>query len=173
MDPLDYVRTHRLDMVTAASTLIRAYQTSGAARANGRMASFEEWDDIVRQTVVWVGTTVAVGEFGDPMELVREAQIADPMLDALGDLLQGLFRRFDTAWFTGRDVQKAADTSLSPTLKEALNDLAGRDIASNARSIGKLLTSHKGQIAQGLHLSARKLNTKDAISFRVEQEGGP
>ncbi|MEI6800402.1 MAG: hypothetical protein WCO04_14490, partial [Pseudomonadota bacterium] len=173
MDPLDHVRTHRLDMVTAACTLIRAYQTSGADRAQGRMASFEEWDDIVRQTVVWVGTTVAVGEFGDPMELVREAQVDDPMVDALGGLLQALFKRFDTAWFTGRDVQKAADTSLSPTLKEALNDLAGRDVSSNARSIGKVLSAHKGQIAHGLHLSARTLNTKDAISFRVEQEGGP
>ncbi len=173
MDPLEHVRNHRLDMVTAACTLIRAYQMSGADRAQGRMASFEAWDDIVRQTVVWIGTTVAVGEYGDPMELVREAQVDDPMLDALGDLLQALFRRFDTAWFTSKDVQKAADTSLSPTLKEALNDLAGRDLSSNARSIGKVLSAHKGQIAHGLHLSARKLNTKDAISFRVEQEGGP
>jgi hypothetical protein len=95
------------------------------------------------------------------------------MVDALGDLLQALFRRFGTAWFTGKDVQKAADTSLSPTLKEALNDLAGRDLSSNARSIGKVLSAHKGQIAHGLHLSARKLNDKDAISYRVEQECGP
>ena len=43
-DPLDHVRNHRLDMVTAACTLIRAYQTSGTDRAQGRMASFEEWD---------------------------------------------------------------------------------------------------------------------------------
>jgi hypothetical protein len=173
MDPLDHVRTHRLDMVTAACTLIRAYQTSGAASAKGRMASFEEWDDIVRQTVVWVGATVSIGEFGDPMELVREAQVDDPMVDALGDLLQALADRFGATWFTGKDVQRVIDGSILLTLKEALNDLAGRDISSNARSIGKLLSAHKGQIAHGLHLSARKLNSKDAVTYRVEKEGVP
>ena len=173
MDPLDHVRIHRLDMVTAACTLIRAYQTSGADRAQGRMASFEEWDDIVRQTVVWVGTTMAVGEFGDPMELVREVQAADPVVDALGDLLQGLSDRFGSTWFTSKDVQAEAENGFWVNLKEALNDLAGRDVSSNARSIGKVLSAHKGQIAHGLHLSARKLNTKDAVSYRVEQEGGP
>jgi hypothetical protein len=173
MDPLDHVRTHRHDMVAAACTLIGAYQTSGAARAKGRMASFEEWDDIVRQTVVWVGANVSIGEFGDPMELVREAQVDDPMVDALGDLLQALADQFGATWFTGKDVHRVIDGSILLTLKEALNDLAGRDISSNARSIGKVLSAHKGQIAHGLHLSARKLNTKDAVSYRVEQEGGP
>jgi hypothetical protein len=173
MDPLDHVRIHRQDMVTAACTLIRAYQTSGADRAQGRMASFEEWDDLVRQTVVWVGTTMAVGAFGDPMELVREAQAADPVVDALGDLLQGLSDRFGSTWFTSKDVQAEAAKGFWVNLKEALNDLAGRYVSSNARSIGKVLSAHKGQIAHGLHLSARKLNTKDAVSYRVEQEGGP
>ncbi len=173
VDPLAHVRTHRLEMVTAACTLIRAYQSSGVPRAKGRMASFEDWDDIVRQTVVWVGTVLAPGEYGDPMELIREVQAADPTLDALGDLLQALSEQFSGEWFTGKDVQKAADTSISLTLKEALNDVVGRDISSSPRSIGKLLSGRNGQIAHGLHLTARKLNAKDAVSYRVEQEGGP
>jgi hypothetical protein len=173
MDPVAHVRQHRLEMATAACTLIRAYQTSGAPRAKGRMASFEDWDDIVRQTVVWVGTIVAPGEFGDPMDLVREAQAADPMVDALGDLLQALSEQFTAEWFTGKDVQKSIETSISLTLKDALNDVAGRDISANARSIGKLLSGRNGQIAHGLRLTARKANTKDAVSYRVEKEGGP
>ncbi|HCY99636.1 MAG: hypothetical protein A3D16_19175 [Rhodobacterales bacterium RIFCSPHIGHO2_02_FULL_62_130] len=173
MDPLAHVRTHRLEMATAICTLIRAYQTSGAPRAKGRMASFEDWDDIVRQTVVWVGTVLAPGEYGDPMDLVREAQAADPMVDALGDLLQALSAQFSDDWFTGKDVQKSIETSISLTLKDALNDVAGRDISENARSIGKLLSGRNGQIAHGLRLTARKVNTKDAVSYRVEKEGGP
>jgi hypothetical protein len=171
IDPFDHVRTHRLDLVTAACTLIRAYQASGVPRAKGRMASFEDWDDIVRQTVVWVGTALAPNEYCDPMELVREAQAADPVVDALGDLLQALADRFGDAWFTGLDVQKAVDTSFSLTLKDALNDLAGRDISNSARSIGKVLSARKGQIAHGLHLTGRKPNDKDAVSYRVQHEG--
>lgn len=173
MDPLAHVGRHRLDMVTAACTLIRGYQTSGVPRAKGRMASFEDWDDIVRQTVVWVGTVLAPGEYGDPMDLVREAQAADPMIDALGDLLQALEDRFGATWFTGKDVQVAAETGDWASIKEALNDLAGRDIAANARSIGRVLSGHKGKIAHGLRLTARRLNDKVAVSYRVEEAGDP
>jgi hypothetical protein len=172
MAPFAHVANHRLDMVTAACTLIRAYQSSGVPRAKGRMASFEDWDDIVRQTVVWVGTVLAPGEYADPMELVREAQAADPVVDALGDLLQALADRFGDAWFTGSDVQKAAGAPSCLTLKDALNDLAGRDISTSARSIGKLLSTRKGQIVHGLYLASRKLNAKDAVSYRVQREGG-
>jgi hypothetical protein len=136
------------------------------------MASFEDWDDIVRQTVVWVGTVLAPGEYDDPMELVREAQAADPVVDALGDLLQALADRFGDAWFTGSDVQKAAGAPSCLTLKDALNDLAGRDISTSARSIGKLLSTRKGQIVHGLYLASRKLNAKDAVFYRVQREGG-
>lgn len=171
MDPFDHVQTHRLDLVTAACTLIRAYQSSGAPRAKGRMASFEEWDDIVRQTVAWVGTTLAPGEYGDPMEIVREAQAADPTVEALGDLLQLLSEKFGSKWFTGKDVELAGAAGYFSPLKEALSDVAGEDISGNARRIGKLLSARKGQIAHGMFLTSRKPNEKDAVCYRVEHEG--
>ncbi len=57
LDPLAYVKTHRLDMVRAALIIMRGYLTSGAGRvAAGRIASFEIWDDLVRQSVCWLAT---------------------------------------------------------------------------------------------------------------------
>ena len=57
LDPLAYVKAHRLDMVRAALTIIRGYLTSGAGRiAAGRTASFEIWDDLVRQSLCWLAT---------------------------------------------------------------------------------------------------------------------
>lgn len=173
MDPLAHVRTHRLDMVTAACTLMRAYLSSGSDRAPGRMASFEDWDDVVRQTVVWVGTNVAPGEYGDPMDLVREAQAADPNVDALGALLQVLSDRFGAEWFTSKDVETACAADFSTRIKEALSDVAGVDVSGSARRIGKLLSSRKGQIALGLRLTAGKSNGKDAVSYCVEEASGP
>lgn len=171
MDPLGHVRTHRLHMVTAACTLIRAYQTSGVPRAEGRMASFEDWDDIVRQTVVWVGTVLAPGEYEDPMELVREAQAADPTVEALGELLLLLSERFGKNWFTGRDVELACAADFFSRIKEALSDVAGVDVSGSARRIGKLLSARKGQIAHGLRLTCHKPNDKDAVLYRVQREG--
>ena len=55
LDPLDYVLEHRIDLAGAALVLIRGWLSSGAPRAAGRMASFEAWDDLVRQTVCWIG----------------------------------------------------------------------------------------------------------------------
>jgi hypothetical protein len=146
MDPLAHVRMHRLDMVTAACTLIRAYQTSGADRAVGRMASFEDWDDIVRQTVVWVGTTVAPGQYGDPMDLVREAQAADPSINALGDLLRVLGDCFGAEWFTGKDVEKACAADLSSRIKEALSDVAGVDVSGSARVSASCCRPGRGRL---------------------------
>ena len=78
LDPLDYILDHRIDLACSALVLIRGWLTSGAARAEGRMASFEAWDDLVRQTVCWIGTEIAPGEYGDPLDLVRRAQRQRP-----------------------------------------------------------------------------------------------
>ncbi len=48
LDPLSYVRSHRLEMAATALTFIRGFLSSGAERAEGRMASFEVWDDYIR-----------------------------------------------------------------------------------------------------------------------------
>ena len=90
LDPLDYVLDHRTELACAALVLIRGWLTSGAARAEGRMASFEAWDDLVRQTVCWIGTEIAPGEFGDPLDLVRRAQGSDPEQESLFALLEAL-----------------------------------------------------------------------------------
>lgn len=62
LDPLEYVLDNRLELACAALVLIRGQLSSGAPRAEGRMASFEAWDDLVRQTVCWIGAEVASGE---------------------------------------------------------------------------------------------------------------
>ena len=90
LDPLDYVLDHRMELACAALVLIRGWLSSGAARAEGRMASFEAWDDLVRQTVCWIGAEIAPGEFGDPLDLVRRSQGSDPEQESLFALLEAL-----------------------------------------------------------------------------------
>ena len=108
VDPLQWVLDHRLEMVAAACILIRARFTHLHKPVQGRLASFEAWDDLVRQTVCWADSALCPYEFGDPMDLVREAQAADPEADALFALLDALREQFDTAEFTAKEVQSVA-----------------------------------------------------------------
>jgi hypothetical protein len=93
--PLAQTLTHRLDLVAAALTLVRAWIAAGRPRhGTGRTASFESWDDLVRQPVCWVSQWDA--RFDDPLKATDRAFDLDPdtaklaaMLDAweavLGD----------------------------------------------------------------------------------------
>ena len=108
LDPLDYVLDHRTELACAALVLIRGWLSSGAARAKGRMASFEAWDDLIRQTVCWIGAEIAPGEFGDPLDLVRRAQGSDPELESLLALLEALDNVFARSWFTAKDACQRA-----------------------------------------------------------------
>lgn len=157
LDPLQWVLDNRVDMLTAACTLIRARFTHMHKAAPGRLASFEPWDDLVRQTVVWAGKALAPGQFGDPMDLVREAQAADPEADALFALLDALRDQFGTAEFTAKDVQTRANGCITQgPLEVALVDLAGDRALSSARSLGRVLKYREGRIVHGLRLVGRQ-----------------
>lgn len=169
MDPLPWVLEHRTALLAAACTLIRARYTHMTQPAPGRLASFEQWDDLVRQTVCWADTALQPGAFGDPMDLVREAQAADPEADALFALLDALRDHFGGAEFTAKDVQTQAKAStLGQTpLELALLDLAGDRALSSARSLGRVLKFREGRIVHGLRLTGRQDTNSGARAYRV------
>lgn len=174
LDPLTYVLDHRLDLVAAALTLVRGWLTSGAPRAPGRMASFESWDDLVRQTVCWVGREVAPGAYGDPMDLIRQAQRSDPEQESLFALLEALTDLYPGMWFTARDVAQRAhrartDHMATPSetaLMEAVVDIAGDRALGNSRSIGRVLKFREDRIVFGLRLASRQHG--NIREFRIE-----
>lgn len=168
LDPLQWVLDHRVAMLTTACTLIRARFTHLAHPAPGRLASFEAWDDLVRQTVCWADKALQPGAFGDPMDLVREAQAADPESDALFALLDALRDQFGTAEFSAKDVQTAAKAiSFDTPLAQALLDLAGDRALASVRSLGRVLKFREGRIVHGLRLTGRQDTNTGARAYRV------
>lgn len=168
MDPLAYVLTHRIEMLAAACVLIRACLTHKLEPAPGRLASFEAWDDLVRQTVAWADKALEPGALGDPMDLVREAQAADPEADALFALLDALRDRFMTE-FSAKDVQTAiSNCTIRPgPIETALTDLAGDMAARSAKSLGRVLKFREGRIVQGLRLTGRRDRHSGSRFYRV------
>ncbi len=55
LNPREYCIAHRHEMVVAALTIIRAWFAAGCPPgADGRTASFEDWDRLVRQPLAWL-----------------------------------------------------------------------------------------------------------------------
>lgn len=157
LDPLHHVLNQRLQMLAAACILIRARLTHALQPAPGRLASFEAWDGLVRQTVCWADAVLRPGEFGDPMDLVREAQAADPEADALFALLDALRDHFGDGEFSAKDVQIAAKGGMMQSpLERALLDIAGDRALASARSLGRVLKFREGRIVHGLRLTGRQ-----------------
>lgn len=83
INPAAHCLERRQDLVAAALTLVRFALTQDFRKGKGRMASFEAWDGLVRQTIICLSQTIAMGRFGDVMERVRENQARDPEQEML------------------------------------------------------------------------------------------
>lgn len=173
-DPLDHVLDHRLELVDAALTILRGRYAIAHEKAPGRMASFELWDDVVRQTVAWINEDVAPGRFGDPLDLVRRAQREDPEQEAHFALLEALSDVFPDMWFTARDtVQRVQSGGTSGpgmgdanALSEAILDVAGERALSSTKSLGRVLKFREGRVVFGRRLLSRRVG--NALEFRIE-----
>ena len=178
LDPLGYVLTHRVDLACAALVLMRGRASSAAARAAGRMASFEGWDDLVRQTVCWIGTEIAPGEFADPLDLVRHAHGTDPEQESLFSLLDALNNLFASRWFTAKEAsQRAAhaQAAYAPgeadvALLVALVDIGGERSLKSSKSVGRILRNRKDRIVLGLRLVSRQ--GRSGLDYRIETVTG-
>ncbi|MCL1630135.1 hypothetical protein M3N55_15530 [Roseibaca sp. V10] len=168
IDPLAHVLEHRMAMLTAACTLIRARFTHEMTPAPGRLASFEAWDDLVRQTVVWAEKVLRPFEFGDPMDLVRQAQAADPEADALFALLDALRSQFHDAEFSAKEVMAAMPQMTPGSIETAIVDLAGDKTARSARSLGRVLKFREGRIVHGLRLKGRQDKNSGSRIYRIQ-----
>lgn len=169
LDPLQWVLENRMAMLAAACTLIRSRFTHFTKPASGRLASFEAWDDLVRQTVVFADIMLCPSEFGDPMDLVREAQAADPEADALFALLDALRERFRGAEFNAKEAMVAMQSDMgNRAIETALLDLAGDRAIRSAKSIGRVLKHREGRIVHGLRLTGRADTASGSRFYRVQ-----
>lgn len=154
-DPLKpWVTNERPRLVCAALTALRAYFVAGCPRQVhlSSFGSFEEWNDLVRSTLVWTG-------HGDPCagrERIREE--GDPAREALGTALAAWHDQWEDQPKTLAQVKRELEADDdSAELKDALGGLClkynGKDL--NTRSLGRALSSHQGRIVGGLRFQRR------------------
>ncbi|MFW6388914.1 MAG: hypothetical protein ACOCY9_03300, partial [Desulfohalobiaceae bacterium] len=155
LDPALYVQTRRQEMVEAALTLIRGALVHAASPAPGRMASFEQWDGLVRQTVCWISEQpFARGMFGDVMQAVDLAASGDPEQEALYNLLSELYAMFGETQVSSQEILQRAQAK--DGLMECLRDLAGGDAPRSSKGLGRLLRYRKDRIVGEYVLKMQK-----------------
>jgi hypothetical protein len=158
--PLETVLSRRQELVAAALTLMRAYIAAGRPRSGtGRSASFETWDDLVRQTVCWIASWDE--RFDDPLKATERAYEEDPETTSLRNLLRAWHDVFGTRPVTVEQLisppfdahnEPEEARAARPDLNEALHTVAGDHRSINNRILGRWLAKHKERRVDGLRI---------------------
>ncbi len=162
-DPLTEVCNNRQALVVAALTIVRAYIAAGRPKvATGRIASFELWDDLVRQPLCWLRERMM--ESGrdrkdlpmlvDPADSIERAASENPETSKLAALLNAWIATFGTTPTPpAQAITKATSVfGAQSALLDALDEIAGQNGKLNVRILGRWLERHAGQRCNGLRL---------------------
>ena len=141
--------------VVAALTIIRAFIVAGRPKlGSGRTASFELWDDLVRQPICWMKTLVAqaggddLPVLDDPLQAAQTAFDQDPETTKHTALLHAWHAEFPgIAATVAGAVARGADGN---DLHAALDEIGGQGAKTNPRIVGRWIERHVGKRIKGL-----------------------
>jgi putative DNA primase/helicase len=84
-EPVAVAKARRPEYAAAVLTLLRGFHVAGRPGCPAALGSFEEWSDLVRGALLWVGAA-------DPVETMEEIRRADPRLDDMNGFVHPDFR---------------------------------------------------------------------------------
>lgn len=142
--PVDEVRGKREKYVTAALTIITAWQAAGSPKADvPPIGSFSEWSDMCRQPLIWLGQP-------DPAASLMDQIKSDPDTAALGAFIDAWTYEFSAKPVTVRKlietVQEHPDWAIAEAMAE-LPVMEGKFI--NHSKMGWFLKKNAERIIDG------------------------
>ncbi|WP_373991921.1 hypothetical protein [Duganella sp. BuS-21] len=168
MEPLGYCVKHRLQLITAALTLIQGYMRAGCPRVCDGLASMDDWNKLVRSTIVWLIEQRVIDGFVDPKEALKRDSANDPDAAALSGVLEGATALFGTArHFTVAELVKRTDNP-DNNVRQILLDIAGdRGDSINNKKLGQYLLKREGRIMDGKRLKRGPINREKTATWEV------
>ena len=151
-EPLDYCRRHRQQLVAAGLTLLCGFVAAGKpAATRDRLASFEAWDKLIRQAVIWLSSQ-GIADADDPAHVMAAAKERNPDRQKLATFLEAAHAvfgqgRFRVADLTNLHAHDFSDLTNGDAAKDALTEIV-REIASergfsiNPRILGRWIERH-------------------------------
>ena len=173
----DWAQEHRPAVVRAALTIVRAHlgATTGAERRARRRTRFPEWDDLVRQAILWVHDGDAAVDLAAATE--RAVADAEEQDDGLV-LLRALRERYGDRDFAAKDVAEACERAAFAAPREeegveppdarlavALNPLLGHGFSAKALA-ARLRSEVLGRVVRG-EGGRRKLQRREDPHTKV------
>lgn len=177
--PHKWTVANRNRMVAAALTVIRAHVVAGAPRvAQFGVASFEDWDRLVRQPLMWVAglmeelDDLQTTPWADPADSIRMAKAENGELDCLANVLENWHRLFGdkeikvkdllTAAGSGTTFPQTGDASLREALEAAVfpKSLTMQQFGYFAKgNVDKIVRGHRlEKVGSAAHSSVWKVS---------------
>jgi putative DNA primase/helicase len=153
-EPVAFAKAHRPALVVAVLTILRAYHVAGRPGRPAPLGSFEEWSDLIRGALIWLGCA-------DTVETMKEIREADPVVASIRMVMSAWRETIAREQVTVSQVIKAAIEQtrsdsfdgrfefVNEDLREALLIVAGRGGIINSRALGNWLSAYKGRIVDG------------------------
>ncbi len=166
LDPEQYVRDNRQMLVRHALTLLQGFRATGQRITPDRTASYEDWSDTVRQTVLWIGQQGWL-DVADPCDAIDTSYEEDPetrklagLLNAWnerhGDLPKTVAEVIADAAEAGYDDLITAENSRA-RLQAQLVEIAGEHNRVNPRRLGRWIERMSGRRCGGLRFERGRL----------------
>jgi hypothetical protein len=162
-EPLGYCLKHRLAIITAALTLIQGYVNAGFPQVCDGLASMDDWNKLVRSTIVWLTKQGLADGFVDPKIALLRDSANDPEAAALAGVLDMAKATFGpNGKFTVADLIKRS--AAADGWGDLLKDIAGDHAGVNPRRLGQWLLKREGRITNRLSIKRAGTNrTKTAL----------
>jgi Primase C terminal 2 (PriCT-2) len=146
-DPVADAKAGRPRLVAAALLVLRAYIAAGKPPQADPLGSYEDWSDLVRSTLMWLGEA-------DPVETMERARETDPRLDEKRAVMAAWAATVGQGKVTARKVSEwASNEGLASAsgriLHEALLAIAGFRDEIDTKRLGNWLRANKGARLEG------------------------
>lgn len=145
-NPFDTILRNRGEYIAAALTIVRAYVEAGQPEQMPPFNSFEDWSNLVRSALVWLGCA-------DPLTTMERSRSEDPEIRAAQQIV--------SAWLSvvgsGKpkfvsellaDAGDPFDETDKPNLSKTFSAISRSGVATSL-TVGQWLGRHKGRVIGG------------------------
>lgn len=147
-DPEVYCKQHRLELVRATLTILKASRNAGA-KCPGGYASFELWSETVRAAVLWLSAE-GFGEYPDPLDVISKSYDDDPETSRLRRLLEVWHRVYDSRSMALGEIIPMPFVEGERIPFEILDEIAGEHGKINIKRLGHWIKKFSERYVGGL-----------------------
>ena len=148
-NPIHRVLADRGTYVAAILTIARAYKEAGSPEVCGPIASYEQWSELVRAPLIWLGEPDTIASIetirAEDPERANLIEVIAHWREHLGLHEAHTAHKVITKACEKRETYSGVGDFIRPEFRDVLLRVAGAGGAVSSRSLGHWLTGVKGR----------------------------